>query len=552
DQLVRNIRTNTGLRVPYLNRVDLSNRQPYRLNPYGLLSGWPTEGVNAVLTFVSERRLQGRWGLDWRPNATHRVTLGADGERTSLSAYQSSLISQAFLDAFVGQPTRLGVFASDRLTLGSAVLDLGVRYDRLTPGGEFPNVPGRIYTNPAWGFGADTNDVQYRSNVAAVFTRTSSKGALSPRIRFAYAVSPGTSVHLGYGRFVAAPSWATYFQLSNADVDFANLNGPFGRDVKFAVASQFDFGVRSAVGRDVVLDVAAYYKDLPLYLGRIKPFADPFNVGDTMNVNVVTLQSGSHGFGADARLDWRLGTWLTATTAYSFLRMHTDPTVPDGTTHALAAAVALRAPAAWAEGTFLGALARDLSMDLMLRATSGLPYTRLVNTGSGAIAPGVPAIGLAAEPINSSHLPWNKRLDMRLTKSVRAGGRDWTVYADLRNVLNFRNTIALFAETGGVVNDEHRLSALSNEYSTLKNEAATNGALEPDGATVNLTGCGGWTNPPNCVALTRVERRFGDGNGLYTLAEQDRALNAYYDAFVGPSRFYGSGRTLRFGVELEL
>jgi len=49
-----------------------------------------------------------------------------------------------------------------------------------------------------------------------------------------------------------------------------------------------------------------------------------------------------------------------------------------------------------------------------------------------------------------------------------------------------------------------------------------------------------------------VERRFGDGNGLYTLTEQQRALNAFYDAFFGAWRFYGPGRTLRFGVELEL
>jgi hypothetical protein len=67
-----------------------------------------------------------------------------------------------------------------------------------------------------------------------------------------------------------------------------------------------------------------------------------------------------------------------------------------------------------------------------------------------------------------------------------------------------------------------------------------------------LSGCGSWANPANCVALTRVEGRFGDGNGLYTLAEQSRAFNAYYDACFGPSRFYGSGRTLRFGVELTL
>jgi hypothetical protein len=426
-----------------------------------------------------------------------------------------------------------------------------VRYDRITPGGEFPTVPGRIYTNPAWAPGADTNDAQYRSNVAAVFTKTASRGALSPRVRVGLVVSPSTTVRLGYGRFFEPPSWVTYFQLSNADLDFTNTSSVNGRDVKFGTGSQFDLGVRSSVGRDVVLDVAVYHKDLPQYAARIRPFADPFNPGDTVNVNTLTLLDESHGFGMDARLDWRVGAWLTASTAYSFLRTHTDETVRDGTTHALAAAAALRVPADWGAGTFLGALARHLRVDLTLRATSGLPYTRLINTGSGTLAPGGTGF-LLAEPINSSHLPWGKRLDMRLTKSVRAGGRDWTVYADLRNALDFRNTIALFAETGGVVNDQHRVDALSTEYLVLKNEATSNGALEPDGATVNLAGCGAWTNPANCVALTRVERRFGDGNGLYTLAEQDRALNAYYEAFFGPSRFYGSGRTLRIGVELEL
>ena len=34
DQLIRNIRTNTGLRTPYLNQTQLRNAQPYRANPY--------------------------------------------------------------------------------------------------------------------------------------------------------------------------------------------------------------------------------------------------------------------------------------------------------------------------------------------------------------------------------------------------------------------------------------------------------------------------------------------------------------------------------------
>jgi len=521
DQLVRNIRTNSGLRVPYPNRNDLTVRQPYRSNPYGLLAGWPTDGVDGLLISISERRLQGRWALDWRPDARHRVTFGVDADRTNLSAYQSSLLRQAFFDAFVERPSRVGVFAGDRLDLGSAVLDVGLRYDRITPGGEFPTTPGRIYTHPAWSPAADTSDAQYQSSVAAVFTKTNSQGAVSPRVRLAYALSAGTSLRVGYGRSLEPPPWAMYFQSSNADFDFVNTNESFGRDVKFATASQLDLGVRSAVGRDLVFDVAAYYKDLPQYVGRLRPFGDPVVVGDTFTVNVLTVSREAHGVGLDARLDWHAGGWLTASSAYSVLLAH------DVATHAVGAMALVQTPSNWA--------VRDLSAQITLRATSGLAYDPQTNIGLGTIAPS----SSLAISTGSARLPWTKRLDLRITKAVRAGGRAWTIYADLRNALNFRNTLALFAETGGVVNAEHRIQSLSNEYSNLHSEANSNGAVEPDGTTINLSSCGAWSNPANCVALTRVERRFGDGNGLY-------------DAFFGPSRFYGSGRTLRFGVELVL
>ena len=51
--------------------------------------------------------------------------------------------------------------------------------------------------------------------------------------------------------------------------------------------------------------------------------------------------------------------------------------------------------------------------------------------------------------------------------------------------------------------------------------------------------------------LRRVETRFGNGDGLYTLAEQQRALNTYFDSFAGSWRFHGPGRTVRVGMELR-
>jgi len=68
---------------------------------------------------------------------------------------------------------------------------------------------------------------------------------------------------------------------------------------------------------------------------------------------------------------------------------------------------------------------------------------------------------------------------------------------------------------------------------------------------VDLNACGSWQTPVNCVALQRVERRFGNGDGLYSTTEQLKAFNAYYDAFLGPWRFHGPARTVRIGIQLR-
>ena len=55
---------------------------------------------------------------------------------------------------------------------------------------------------------------------------------------------------------------------------------------------------------------------------------------------------------------------------------------------------------------------------------------------------------------------------------------------------------------------------------------------------------------PNCVYLSRAETRWGNGDGIFTLAEQIRASNAlYYAGTAAPTYFYGAGTQLRLGVE---
>ena len=551
DQVIRDSRSNTpnGLSVPFPNRPDLNNAQTGRLNPFGMQSGWPTSGLRTKLSLVSERRLNGRWLLDWQPGGIHRITVGGDVARTDESFYTSTLNAPIGLDALIVHPRRWGLFAADRLDLGELAIDVGIRYDHFTPGGQFPRVPGFVSSHPAWNPNAAVDDTAYVNSVARVFAPERSQVAVSPRLRAGYPVSGRTGLRFAIGRLVEPPSLAVQFQNVNSDLSFTFTSAPFGRAVDYGKSTFVELGVRHAFTPDLALDASVYHKnDGSQYGFRFLPFVSPRQASETLSINALTPLDVHQSPGLDVEIDWRRGDVLTSSVAYSFIRTGLKGATTHTTTHALYAAVALRVPGDWKPGTLLRIVGRDVSAFLTFRATSGLPYTRLVNNGTGAtVADGL--VGPAAENFNASHLPWTKSLDLRLTKHIRVGRQNWTAYADLRNVLNFTDLVDVFSETGTTANDLFKAKLLSPELGNLQAEANAAGALAPDG-TVDLHTCAAWGNRQNCVALLRVENRFGDGDGLYTAAEQRRALSVYYESFFGPGRFHGPGRTARVGIQL--
>ena len=69
DQIIRNVRTNTGLRTPLLDREDLRNVQQYRMNPFGMArGGWTTSGFDAIGVLNAEDRYRVFAQADWQAN----------------------------------------------------------------------------------------------------------------------------------------------------------------------------------------------------------------------------------------------------------------------------------------------------------------------------------------------------------------------------------------------------------------------------------------------------------------------------------------------------
>jgi len=600
DQIIRDQRTNSGTRgVPLFNAYaagyvkDVAQARG-RINPYGMNSQWPTQGFATTGSLLSESRLTGRLVIDWQANRYHRFTLGGDAKRSDLAFWSSNLARQIFMDAYVVKPVQYGLFASDRLDLGDVVMELGARWDYYNSNALFSKTPLYISSaGPAlWNPASATDDTAYANSVARTFNPSVGHHAISPRLRVSFPITEHTGFRLSYSHQVQSPEFTTLMTGINNDLSFTNTNDIAGRDLDFGKSILFEFGVRHAFSNDLVLDVSAYNKDkVSDFAARVLPFPDPRDSTKIGSINVLTNRDFGNARGIDTKLDWRVGTNLSTSVAYTFQvskNTGSDPfsylntfarqvsglgdrTPPpeaaqrtnDDRTHNLAGSIALQLPADYRKGSTIGAILRDVGVFATFRVQSGLPYTRLVNNGDGQTTPrlnfGLGGRTETGTSLNGFEMPWTKNMDLRINKGVRFGRLDATLYADIRNVFNFRNIIGLFAETGDVRNDKNRQQTIgdptlpdgSAEYAALWNEANEAGAFDPATKAVDVSSCGSWGNQVSCVSLRRVESRFGNGDGIYTLDEQERALNTAYDAFNGSWRFYAPARQVRLGFELK-
>lgn len=549
EQIIKNIRTNSGLTVPLLNQTQFRNAQPYRLNPYAMQAGgFYTTGVDAPLALSSEQRRTGRWELHWKvPDQRQYVTVGVDADGADLASYSTgSTISELGLDAWMASPSRTGIFFQDVISFGSVTVEAGLRYDHLNPGVVLPISPGFTFSNPNWDptINSTSPDAQYQAAVSKVFYSTGAQSAVTPRVRLGWEVDSVTSLHAAFGQTLTTPPVSAVAANSNSDLAFTSLSSSvFGRNVTDGVASSVEAGVQRRFGAATSADITGYYDfHIPVY-----------GAGSAGGVRVLAQVDHAHHWGLDGGVTHQFGPVASATASYSFNVSAVGNGLGSTTTHELAAGVQVRVPDDWARDGWRSAL-RNLAAVAQLRMINGLPYSPEINVGSGDVSPGPISPGaVLAGGFNSEHLPWTKVLDLRVTKGVRMNGMDWTVFADFRNLLNFKNLYTLYTETNSTTNAVFEQRATSAEFVTLANEANANGALS--GTSITLNNCANWqgsAGPVDCVMLRRAEARFGNGDGTYTLAEQENTLHNYFEMVFGSYQFYGPQRTVRVGLSLAL
>src|SRR5579859_5717147 len=322
DQIVKNVRTNSGERVPLLNQTQYRFAQPYRENPYGMQAGgFATTGIDVGSSLYKESRYYGTVNVDWQANRYHRFTFGGEIRKSDVAQWSGGMLTQIFMDAYHDKPTNGAAWGSDRLDLGDVVIDLGIRYDYFNSNALFSNTPGFTFSDPNWNqsLNSTSADAAYQAAVAKVFTPGVGHSVISPRIGVSFPITDQTDFRLSYSHQVQSPDVNTLLQGINNDLTFTNANDRFGRDVGFGKTILFEFGVHHAFNPDFDIDVAAYNKSKVSDLSyRIFNFDDPTNPGRQLTINVLTNGDFGYDRGLEMKLNRRLGNWLQTQIAYTY------------------------------------------------------------------------------------------------------------------------------------------------------------------------------------------------------------------------------------------
>jgi hypothetical protein len=421
------------------------------------------------------------------------------------------------------------------------------------------------------------------------FISSSSKSVVTPHLAFGFPVTAKSTFRLSYsqnvqvpalmgqsfGGVAAAAGQTSLFNDVYADLQggLANTNALFGRDVNLPKTTLFEAGYRQLIGESLVLDAALYSKTVRNGLTYRKlPFEDPNTAGQTVFINVLTNKDYSQIRGLDFRLDWRYSQTFNITGNYSFvdargtgsdpftytgllLRRNTNlsvitgaPVIPpdailplETRKHNIGGTISLLFPTDFAPRVFA-----DFGWFTTVRFASGLPFTLLQNSANGQIGPPTFAGlgGTVAEELNSSTTPWERRIDMRFWKGFRIGqgGARLRVFLDWRNPFNLSNTTSVYLETGTEFND-----AFKNK---LLNQQLTDPLLDGDTFIDDFHIMQeSPENELNKFSLLQAERRFGNGDGIYTVAEQRAAFGAQYELFNGSQIHRESNQQFRLGIQ---
>ena len=556
--LVSNYRQNLpgSRRSPYdlENTTQYSTFSQYRSNAYGLTGFAEGGGPVGPLTLHREARTVASAVGDWQVSPNSRFQLGGELTRYDVHQYSHQLTSQAGSDVYIVTPRALSLFAEQVFQYDKAMFSAGVRYERFSSNADRPYALDTVASSATFNTYQPFPRISsyagtFNGDSLVTSVRDQSHGAFSPRFRLTFAASPRTEFRAGFSRQTEIPDFSLLFAGLNTDLAITSLQQPFGSDLDLLHSWIAEVGGRRRLGHGTSIDLAAFTRSGSTIVGQLVQRPDPSRHDASVDFAEYVSANAPRVDGGEIRLERRTGG-LTGSVGYAYQHVSRSAGPVTDRPHTLSAAIGLRVRTTAAFAAF--------------RYASGIPYLQCAPAGNESVLSDETCTSGLLIGFRAARLPALRQLDLRVTQAIRFGGRSLTAFVDARNILNLRNVLRVYTVTGTTTSPFEEQMAIAADSSSFANEAEANSVYRPDGA-VDLTfagagngACAAWRTSfgqdaaPNCVSLIRAEQRFGNGDGVFDLAEQRSASAAAYAAFHGQQLLTGAPRRVRVGLQIGL
>lgn len=340
------------------------------------------------------------------------------------------------------------------------------------------------------------------SKVENIFKMYDAQVTFMPRIAFAFPISDRANFFAHYDVLTQRPPSRLRFRPTDYLFIYSQgalLNNP---DLKPERTTDYEIGFSQVLNerKNAALTLSAFYREMRDMIQQINVVgAYPNQYSSFGNIDFGTVKGFSVAYDlrrtnsvqmtASYTLQFAEGTGSAATDAGGILEfgqpnLRTTMPLDFDQRHAIVLNTDYRfgtgkdyrgPQAKWAKMIF-----ENFGGNMVLRAGSGLPYTRQENVTSGngdnssAVIFTINQRSTMKGSLNGSNLPWQYRMDIRLDKNIpllfgkKGEGEDkrktsnLNVYVQILNVLNTKNVINLYRYTGDP-DDDGYLSAPENQ-----------------------------------------------------------------------------------------
>jgi hypothetical protein len=304
---------------------------------------------------------------------------------------------------------------------------------------------------------------------------------ISPRLGVSFPISQKTVFYAQYGKFIQMPELDNIYY-NNRQLGRQIVTGgffylaPIGFAMDPMKTTQYEIGFRQQLGEVAAIDITGFYKNVKGYPTTVRV---PAAAGaDIQTYYAITNGDFATTKGLEFKLNLRRTNRLQAQLNYTLTSAEgtgSGESTYYGAVYRGSQVPTITSPLDF-EQTHRGSVILDyrwgvndggpvlerLGANMVFSFNSGHPYTYAYAPPGGqadAYTAGVdymndPRSREALEPVNSSLTPWNFNMDLRLDKSFNIiENLVGTFYIRVTNVLNNKNVINVYQNTGSAVDD---------------------------------------------------------------------------------------------------